>query len=87
MADLTIQLGSGRLTTAEILYRMPDLPKLLQSYIWQDYDMGPDYPKLRGFLEFWVREIEGPLHSVYVMRSELITPGAWRHCTHYLPLH
>ena len=41
------------LTTAEILYRLPDHPKLLQSYIWQDYDRAPRFPKLTDFLEFW----------------------------------
>ncbi len=31
-------LGYG-LTTAEIVYRRPDRHWLLQTYIWQDYDM------------------------------------------------
>jgi hypothetical protein len=34
------------LTTAEILYRLPDYPRLLQSYIWQHYDLAPRFPKL-----------------------------------------
>ena len=38
-------LGYG-LTTAEILYRMPDHPSLLQTYVWQNYDLFPNFPAL-----------------------------------------
>ena len=33
MANLKLQLNDYRLTTAEILYHMPDHPALLQSFI------------------------------------------------------
>lgn len=75
MADLVVQLKEFRLTTAQIFYHLPDYPKLLQEFIWQDYDRQPDYPKLFNFLSFWTQEIEGKLHSVYVARAPLITPG------------
>ena len=42
-------LGYG-LTTAEILYRRPDRQWLLQSYVWQNYDMFPKFPVLCDFL-------------------------------------
>lgn len=64
-----------RLTTAEILYHMPDHPGLLQSYIWQEYDIAPLFPELKKFLDFWTRELEGPLHSVQVASFELIKPS------------
>lgn len=62
------------LTTAEILYRIPDHPKLLQTYLWQEYDLAPAFPQLNKFLEFWKREIEGALHSVKVAHKRLVTP-------------
>lgn len=74
MANLIIQLNEFRLTTAEILYKLPDHPKLLQSYIWQDYDRAPDFPTLLRFIDFWQREIEGKLHSVRVRNENQITP-------------
>lgn len=73
MANLAIQLKSYRLTLAEILYHMPDHPGVLQSYVWQDYDRCPDYPRLRAFLDFWQRELEGPVHSVRVAARALIS--------------
>jgi uncharacterized protein Usg len=72
--DFRHQLEGYSLTTAHILYRMPDFPALLQSYIWQDYDKAPDFPLLNGFLHFWQRELEGPLHSVQVAHKRLIGP-------------
>lgn len=62
-------LNNFRLTTAEIVYRLPDYPDILQSYIWQDYDLPPNFPKLHDFLEFWSRSIEGQLHSVRIMST------------------
>lgn len=66
------QLRGYRLATAEILYHMPDHQGLLQSFIWQDYDIAPKYPVLNKFLEFWTRELDGPLHSVRVAGQEVI---------------
>gem|GEM_PF-504006 len=80
MANFEIQFTQNyRLTTAKILYHMPDYEKLLQEYIWQEYDIAPKYPGLQKFLEFWSKEIEGKLHSVYVADKALITPGDYRY--------
>src|ERR1700742_4769889 len=64
-------LGYG-LTTAEILYRMPDHPSLLQTYVWQNYDLFPKFPVLQDFLEFWQAKLDGPLYSVLVAPSNVI---------------
>ena len=42
-----------KLTTAEILYRMPDYSYLLQCVVSQKLDTAPEYPKLQKFLDFW----------------------------------
>ncbi|MCD8562531.1 MAG: usg protein [Alphaproteobacteria bacterium] len=68
------QLGGYSITTAEILYRMPDHPSFLQTYIWQDYDLHPKFPKLTAFLDFWAANLEGPLHKITVAHSHLIKP-------------
>jgi len=78
MANLNKQLGSYRLTTAKIIYHLPDFEDILQEFIWQEYDLAPKYPTLHKFLDFWTREIDGKLHSVYVAKKELITPGDYR---------
>ena len=78
MANLALQLRDYRLTTAEILYHLPDHPALLQSYIWQDYDLAPRFPVLHKFLDFWSRQIEGKLHSVKVASRGIISAAELR---------
>lgn len=60
------------LTTAEILYRLPDTPSLLQTYVWQREDVFPQFPALTRFLDFWDRELDGRLHSVRVAHQRLV---------------
>ena len=71
---LELQLQGYRLAPAEITYHLPDHPGLLQTFVWQHYDLAPDFPELRKFLDFWVRNIDGKLHSVTVARSQLVGP-------------
>jgi len=86
-SDLELQLQGYGLITAELLYRMPDHPHLLQSFIWQHYDLAPKFPELHQFIEFWKKEIEGRLYSVVYTHKRLISPGEWRNVTGELILH
>jgi len=76
--DFRAQLAGFSLTTAEILYRLPDHPSLLQSYIWQDYDQHPRFPRLRTFLDFWANNLDGKLFRVRVAHKKLIKPAELR---------
>jgi len=84
---LSLQLRDYRLVTAEILYHLPDHPGLLQSFVWQDYDLAPRLPVLHKFLDFWSHNLDGKLHSVKVAKTEIITPGKWRHTETLLSIH
>ncbi len=89
MADRTFveQLAGYSLTTAEILYRLPDHPALLQTYIWQDFDLHPRFPKLKTFLDFWSANLDGPLLKVRVAHSRLIQPCEVKFAAGVLRLH
>jgi uncharacterized protein Usg len=76
--ELRLQLEGWRLTTAEVLYYMPDHPKLIQSFVWQTLDLAPRYPRIRQFLDHWKAEIEAVIHSVKVATGEEIAPARWR---------
>lgn len=73
--SLQRQLQGYRLTTAEILYHLPDHPHLVQSFVWQQLDIAPRFPELQRFLAFWEKHIEGKLHSVKVAQASLIGPA------------
>jgi uncharacterized protein Usg len=76
--DFSAQLTGFSLTTAEILYHMPDHPSLLQAYIWQDYDIHPRFPRLKQFLDFWSRNLDGKLFRVMVAHKKLVRPAELR---------
>jgi uncharacterized protein Usg len=73
--DFRKMLEGYGLTTANIYYRLPDHPAIVQSYVWQDYDLQPQFPQLRKFLAFWETSLDGRLHSVHVAHSGLIKPA------------
>jgi len=77
-ADFVKQVAGYGLTTAHILYRRPDHPWLMQTSVWQDYDLWPKFPVLQRFIEFWRTSLEGPLHSITVAHSRLIKPAEIR---------
>ena len=77
--DLLRQLEGFSLTTAEILYRLPDHPRLLQSYVWQDYDLAPKFPKLVDFLDYWATNLDGPLYRVRVANCPICLTMAHGH--------
>lgn len=85
--ELRLQLEGYGLTTAEIHYRMPDHPSILQTYVWQEYDLAPRFPELRGFLEFWEATLDGALHSVRVAHQHLIRPSEWKAVDGMISIH
>lgn len=76
--DFEEQLNGRRLTTAEVLYYIPDHPKLLQTFTWQTLDLAPEFPRIHQFLDYWRREIDAVIHSVTVSAAGLITPARVR---------
>lgn len=77
--ELELMLKGYGLTTARILYFMPDHRNILQTFIWQEFDIAPKFPRLSRFLEFWERDLDGPLHSVEFTHRRLIAPQEWRY--------
>ena len=85
--DFRKQLEGYGLTTAQIFYRFPDHPKLLQLYIWQEFDLFPKFPELKRFLDFWTQSLEGSVHSVVVVHARLVKPAEIRNVDGVFRLH
>ena len=86
-SETELMLKGYGLTTAEFFYRMPDYTHVLNTFVWQDYDIAPDHPRLLKFIDFWKAEIEGPLHSVRFTHRKMMSSGKWRHVTGEFPVH
>jgi uncharacterized protein Usg len=82
-SELQAQLSGKRLTTAEVLYYMPDHPSLLQTFLWQTLDEAPDYPRIQRFLDFWRREIDAVIHSVAITSVGQVAPARTRPARFY----
>ena len=59
--ETALMLKGYGLTTAEFYYRMPDFRHVLNSFVWQDYDLAPDYPRLFDYLRY--RETKGMMRE------------------------
>lgn len=86
-SETELMLKGYGLTTAEMFYRMPDYRNVLNSFVWQDYDLAPDYPRLFQFIEFWHDQIEGPLHSVRFTHRKMLDCGRWQNLVGEFTLH
>ncbi len=72
------RLNGAMLVTTEVLYYIPDHPRLLQTFMWQTMDQAPKFPRVEQFLDFWRREIEAVIHSVRVSHGQPLDVPDWR---------
>jgi len=85
--ETELMLKGYGMTTAGLFYRIPDYRNVINSFVWQDYDVCPHYPQLFKCIEFWQAKIEGLLASVRFIHRELIRPGDWRNMVGEFRLH
>ena len=76
--DMRLRLQGWRLTTAQVLYYMPDHPSLIQSFTWQTLDLAPQFPRIKKFLDFWRAEIQAVIHSIEIASGEGLAPARIR---------
>lgn len=85
--DFERRMNGATLLTAEVLYYMPDHPKLLQTFLWQTLDEAPRFPRLADFLDHWRREVDAVIHSIRVATGEPLSPPAMRHVDALIRMH
>lgn len=74
MSSTNLWDAGYRLCRAQIIYRNPDDPELLETYVWQELDHAPDFPVLKSFLRAWSTYCTSDIESVEVCECEDITP-------------
>ena len=87
MTDMEYALQGYKLTTAEILYWMPDHEHLLQSFTWQTWDRAPRFPRMHEFLDYWRKNIEAAIHSVTLSQQGVTLPRSFRNAAIELTVH
>ncbi len=85
--EMSDQLSGSRLTTAEVLYYLPDHPSVLQTFIWQTLDLAPRYPRIARFLDYWRREIDAAIHSIRVGQADEVRAAEWKSADAFFRLH
>lgn len=86
-SDFQKRMQGFGLLTAEVIYKLPDHPKFLQTFLWQTEDLAPHFPELKKFLSFWEREIEARIHSVRVAHQDLLEPVDYRYANGEILIH
>ena len=54
----------------QVVYYIPDHLYLVNEFIWQTEDQQPDYPRINKFLDYWDKNIDGPIKEVYIHDQE-----------------
>jgi len=73
--------------TLDITYRMPDHLDLVQTFLYKIFDLSPEFPKSRKYLDFWNKKIKGPLHSVRIYSARYQPERQIRHAIFSETLH
>ena len=56
--------------SVQVVYYIPDYLHLVNEFIWQTEDQQPDYPRINRFLDYWDKNIDGPIKEVYIHDQE-----------------
>ena len=56
-----------QLVTIKVVYHMPDYVHVLNEFVWQLHDVTPIFPRTHRFIDFWNREIDGPINHAEVV--------------------
>ena len=52
--------------SVQVVYYIPDYLHIVNEFVWQTDDQIPDYPRIERFLEYWDKNIDGPIKEVYI---------------------
>ena len=56
--------------TVQVVYYIPDHLSLVNEFMWQTEDQIPEYPRITEFLDYWDKNIDGPIKEVFIHDHE-----------------
>ena len=64
--NLAYILHKWTVATVQVVYYIPDYLHVVNEFMWQTEDQVPEYPRCKRFLDFWDKNIDGPIKEVYI---------------------
>ena len=61
-----IQIKKWTVATVQVVYYIPDYLHIVNEFMWQTEDQLPEYPRITKFLNYWDKNIDGPIKEVYI---------------------
>lgn len=61
-----ITIKKWTVATVQVVYYIPDYIHIVNEFMWQTEDTLPEYPRITKFLDYWDKNIEGPIKEVYI---------------------
>ena len=55
-----IKIRKWTIATVQVIYFIPDHLHILNEFMWQTEDELPEYPRIKRFLDYWDKNIDGP---------------------------
>ena len=59
-------LEKWTVASVQVVYYIPDYLSIVNEFVWQTEDQRPKYPRINEFLDYWDKNIDGPIKEVYI---------------------
>ena len=67
---MVVYIRKWTLATVQVIYHIPDHIHILNEFSWQTKDRLPEYPRIHEFLDYWDKNIDGPIKEAYIYDHE-----------------
>ena len=67
---MVVYIRKWTLATVQVIYHIPDHIHILNEFSWQTKDRLPEYPRIHEFLDYWDKNIDGPIKEAYIYDQE-----------------
>ena len=59
-------LEKWTVASVQVVYYIPDYLSIVNEFVWQTEDQRPKYPRITEFLDYWDKNIDGPIKEVFI---------------------
>ena len=67
---MVVYIRKWTVASVQVVYYIPDYLNIVNEFIWQTADQLPEYPRITRFLDYWDKNIDGPIKEVYIYDHE-----------------